>query len=147
MTDALVNVCGAERPFALHLRKPRSPGGRLRSCPPGWAAPSPPPLLRSAGHPPPLAATDGGVQAVPRRRSVRSGRWGVLRSEVKEERRAKPGAGDMSGAARPGGPISHLCLHARLAGRTAAPPSKAVRHEDPEGIETQRGPSPPEPLR
>src|SRR3990167_4710716 len=28
--------------------------------------------------------------------------WGVLRSEVKEEGRAKPGPGDMSGAERPG---------------------------------------------
>jgi len=30
-----------------------------------------------------------------------SGRWGVLRSEVKEEGRAQPGPGDMSAAERP----------------------------------------------
>src|SRR6516225_4866254 len=30
-------------------------GGRLRSCPPDWAAPSPPPLLRCGGHPSPSA--------------------------------------------------------------------------------------------
>ena len=34
-----------------------------------------------------------------------SGRWGALRSEVKEEGRAQPGPGDTNGAERPGGPI------------------------------------------
>ncbi|MCO5124817.1 MAG: hypothetical protein M9915_13870, partial [Rhizobacter sp.] len=39
----------------------------------------------------------------------RSGRWGVLRSEVKEEAAgARSTTGDMNGAVRPGGPIAHV---------------------------------------
>ena len=106
----------------IDLREPRLPGGRLRSCPPERAAPVPPPLLRCAGHPPsspphPRGAPPSNTPVV-----SGSGRWGALRSEVKEEGRAQPGPGDMSGAERPAGLIPqrysrtdvcpHRCPHA-----------------------------------
>ena len=43
-------------PALIRLREPRTPGDRLRSCPPSRSTGSPP-LLHSAGHPPPSAAT------------------------------------------------------------------------------------------
>ena len=53
MVDIMFNAlkCGARR----HGHAPWAPGGRLRSCPPLWAAPRAPPLLRCGGHPTPTA--------------------------------------------------------------------------------------------
>ena len=64
---------------------PRPTGGSLRSCPPARAAPVPPPLLRYVGHPPPLAVSRRWPATVERRGVSGSGRWGAVRSEVKEE--------------------------------------------------------------
>jgi len=58
---------------------------------------------------------------------ARSGRRGVVQSEVKEEGWASPGPGDMSGAQRPGGLIPRIrsrshrrpALHASRVARSA----------------------------
>ena len=121
-------ACGPLPPF-VGLRshppspsEPRLPGGRLRSCPPSWAAPSSPPLLRSAGHPTSLARHYGGTPPVANLSVPGSGRWGAWRSEVKEEERAQPVPGDMSGATHPDDPIPHRGLDASARGpsRTSA---------------------------
>lgn len=66
----------------------------------------------SQGTPTTRSRADGGAPASSGSSMDGSGRWGALHSEVKEERRAKPDAGDMSGAARPGVPIArqHLTM-------------------------------------
>ena len=93
-------------------------GVLLRSCPPPKVPGGPwaPPLLRSAAHPSgPLlrlfwcASTKYRASGLRLRAQTATagggpGRRGALRSEVKEEpAAARPPAGDMSGAARPGG--------------------------------------------
>ena len=53
---------------------PRAAGGRLRSCPPRRASPAAPPLLRSGGHPPPLAIHHRGLQTARSNAATRSRR-------------------------------------------------------------------------
>ena len=55
-----------------------------------------------------------GLFAFKYRDGAGSGGWGAVRSEVKEEGRAQPGPGDMSGAQRPIGLISRRPTQAQL---------------------------------
>jgi len=111
-------LAGTHRPGAVGrvraVSQPRAWGGRLRSCPPPKVPGGPwaPPLLRCVGHPMPAAHLLLVAHDARTPRCWRSGRWGALRSEVKEERRAKPVAGDMSAAECPAGPITCQGTHA-----------------------------------
>ena len=108
-------------------RGPRPSGSRLRSCPPG-RGPTLPSSFTSLRQPPdalgcrrcwpssPEQSPNAGrnrsapstrTQCFPDPDGGRSGRWGALRSEVKEEGLGRaPAPGDMSGAECPGGLIS-----------------------------------------
>ena len=112
---AFVTACGPSNKFAVaHARTaPAGDGG----CPPsrmssalGCAWGSPLISLRRAPAVPGLESWRSASREQPTRTG--SGRWGALRSEIKEERRAQPDSGDIRGAARPTVPISRNCLHA-----------------------------------
>ena len=106
---------GPERTF-VPARSCIAPAGAT-GCPPprmssalGWAQGSPFISLRRA----PAAPGHERRRPSPREQPSRvgSGRWGALRSEIKEERRAQPDSGDIRGAERPAVLISRNLSYA-----------------------------------